>query len=391
MKYYYGITLIIIFILFPVYSYSGERTVNIIYTGSLNGELEPCGCSPKTDFGGMARLSGFLNDQGDRLSPYVLIDAGNFTSKDTPQGRLKADAMLKSFTILKYDAVALLLNEQAFAEGFLESVIKEYKIPALSFPANYKQSVLISRGGVNVHVSVDPEDFPENTLNVLLTDHPVQTAVNIRGWDVIISSYGEELEEPLSVNETVLVSGYPGGMKTGVLAIKVNDEGKLLGFEHSWLQLGSDIREDPRVRSVLNDYDMKVAELLKTSQKPLPGTTYLGVSRCAECHQSYVESWEKTRHAGAFASLEHAGKESDPECIVCHSVGFGEKGGFFTIEATPELANVQCEECHGLDREHLDDYSRPMKPVSEKVCLKCHTKANSPDFNYSVYYEKIKH
>jgi hypothetical protein len=162
-------------------------------------------------------------------------------------------------------------------------------------------------------------------------------------------------------------------------------------FQQLWWPLGNEIVEDERIRSVLNDYDTEVAELLKASEKPLPGTTYLGVSKCAECHQPFVESWGTTRHAGAFASLEHVGKASDPECIVCHAVGFGEKGGFFSMETTPELANVQCEECHGLDREHLDDFSRPMRPVSEQVCLKCHTKANSPDFNYPAYYEKIKH
>ena len=32
-----------------------QRTLNIVYTGGVAGELEPCGCSPKTDFGGVAR------------------------------------------------------------------------------------------------------------------------------------------------------------------------------------------------------------------------------------------------------------------------------------------------------------------------------------------------
>jgi len=61
------------------------------------------------------------------------------------------------------------------------------------------------------------------------------------------------------------------------------------------------------------------------------------------------------------------------------------------MESTPELSNVQCEECHGLDRDHLKDYSKPMMPITEAVCLKCHTHENSPEFNYKIYYEKIKH
>lgn len=84
-------------------AYGQTRTLNIVYTGGVNGELEPCGCSPKTDFGGVARRAGYLAEHRKMRSPYILIDAGNFLDKDTPQGRLKAEAMLKVFSIMKYD------------------------------------------------------------------------------------------------------------------------------------------------------------------------------------------------------------------------------------------------------------------------------------------------
>ncbi|NOZ70255.1 MAG: hypothetical protein GXP46_13675 [Deferribacteres bacterium] len=84
----------------------------------------------------------------------------------------------------------------------------------------------------------------------------------------------------------------------------------------------------------------------------------------------------QTRSASS-ATLSASGKKAE--------------GGFYTIETTPGLANVQCEECHGVDREHIEDFSRPMKPVSESVCLRCHKKDNSPDFDYQRYLEKIRH
>ncbi len=365
-------------------------TINIIYTGSLQGELEPCGCSPQSDFGGLARFAGFLNDHEKSLSPYILIDAGNFLAKDSPQGRLKADAMLESFGILNYDAVALLPDAEAVAEDYIIPLMEEYKIPTLSFTPGFNQSVSKMQGPVEINISVDPVACPEGKVNILLTDHPVTAASGITGWDLIISSSGEIMEEPVKIGSTLITAGYPRGEKFGVLTLTVNNRGKVLHSRHEWIPLGNEIEEDKRVRKVLDNYDNRVAQYYRESVKPLPGTTYLGVSGCVECHQPFVESWEKTRHAHAFASLEETGKSSDPECIVCHSVGFGEKGGFFSLEATPGLANVQCEECHGLNREHVSDFSA-MRPVTETVCLKCHTKANSPEFNYLQYLKKIKH
>ena len=379
-------------ILLPPAIYGQVKTLNIIYTGGMNGELEPCGCSPKTDFGGVARISGYLaGHNNNEFSPCILIDAGNFTDKDTPQGRLKAEAMLKSFGIIKYDAVALLKKEKGFSKDIFSPIFKEYKIPVVSGMPPYEQSVSINRDTFKINVSVAPKNYQEGRLNILLTDVSVRESRLIKGWDVIIVSSGEILDEPLKVNETIIVTGYPKGKKLGILTLQIGNGGEIKNYEHRWQLLGSDIEEDAKIRNVLNDYDSKVAGLLTASENSPAGTSYLGAAKCAECHQLFEESWKKTRHARAFSSLKQAGKSADPECVVCHTVGFGEKGGFRNIETTPELANVQCEECHGLDREHIDDFSRPMKRVSRAVCLKCHTEDNSPDFDYPVYLEKIKH
>ena len=56
--------------------------------------------------------------------------------------------------------------------------------------------------------------------------------------------------------------------------------------------------------------------------------------------------------------------------------------------ATLGLVNVQCEACHGPGKEHVSDFTAPMNPVVESVCLKCHTEDNSPDFDFRRYLEK---
>src|SRR3990172_49960 len=102
-------TAVLIFslLLLPFSAYGQDKAINILYTGAIKGELEPCGCSPKTESGGLARLSGYISANREELKPYVLAEAGNSMAGDTPQGRLKTEALLKSFNIIGYDATAL--------------------------------------------------------------------------------------------------------------------------------------------------------------------------------------------------------------------------------------------------------------------------------------------
>lgn len=384
-------TLLFLIMLFPIGTYAQVRTLNVLYTGGVASELEPCGCSPKTDFGGVARRTSYLAEHRKMLSPYILIDAGNFLDKNTPQGRLKAEAMLKAFSIMKYDAVAFLKMEKEFPYSFFSGLLKKYNIPVISAMPQYRQSISIKHNTFHVNVSVNPKNYQKGKLNILLTDQPIPEIKHVKGWNIIILSSGEILEEPLKVNGTIIVSGYPKGERLGILTLQIDGGGEVLEFKHGWQNLGKDIKEDINVRKALKEYDAKVARLLKDDSKPSAEISNLGVSKCGECHQPFVESWKKTKHAGAFTSIERAGKSADPECIKCHTAGFGEKGGFYSAKTTPMLTNVQCEACHGPGREHLLDFSKPMQPVAEYVCLKCHTKSTSPDFNYPVYLEKIKH
>ncbi|MBI5468028.1 MAG: hypothetical protein HY891_02755 [Deltaproteobacteria bacterium] len=376
----------------PFDAYGRDKVLNILYTGAIKGELEPCGCSPKTDSGGLARLSGYISANRADLEPYVLLDAGNSTGEDTPQGRLKTEAVLKSFAVIGYDAVAFFKDDNRLLESFFSPLIEKSGTPAVSESAPYPGSIPVEDGSFKINISADPKGYNKGRLNILLTDRPLSEAGSIRGWEVIVTSSGELLEEPVRTNGTIIVSGYAKGKMLGVLTLQMDSEERIAGFTHRWQPLGKEIKEDMNVRNVLNEYDAKVAALLKDEErKVISNGPYLGYSSCAECHPPFLESWKRTRHAGAFRSLEDAGKSRDPECVKCHSTGYGEEGGFYSATSTPGLANVQCEQCHGPGRGHLSDYAVPMSPVGESVCLRCHTGENSPDFDFKTYLEKIKH
>jgi hypothetical protein len=116
-------------------------------------------------------------------------------------------------------------------------------------------------------------------------------------------------------------------------------------------------------------------------QKKYGGSHFIGSEKCSECHQKEHAIWAQTRHAKAFQTIENAEnpklRQFDPECIVCHTVGFKYHEGYNQLpvdaikelqkdNAVPaairaklqahnaELKNVGCESCHGPASAHAD-------------------------------------
>ena len=115
-------------------------------------------------------------------------------------------------------------------------------------------------------------------------------------------------------------------------------------------------------------------------------------SACVSCHVQEFAQWAYTGHKQATATLVERGEHKNPECLSCHSTGFGEVGGFG--EPTPfnlgRFGGVQCEACHGALAGHPEDEDIQPHPVDEQTCLTCHDEANSPEFNYEDYVRRIR-
>lgn len=111
---------------------------------------------------------------------------------------------------------------------------------------------------------------------------------------------------------------------------------------------------------------------------------FVGSERCALCHQNQHTDWSATLHAKAYETLEAIGQQNNAQCVGCHSVGFGEPGGFVDRATTDALAGVGCESCHGPGGDHAnnvnDESLRPQISISSDVCAKCHTGEHHPNF-----------
>ncbi len=109
---------------------------------------------------------------------------------------------------------------------------------------------------------------------------------------------------------------------------------------------------------------------------------FVGSQRCSLCHVNIHSNWSNTLHAGALETLESIGQGSNSACLACHTVGFGQEGGYVSRATTDALAGVGCESCHGPGGDHvsnIEDASlRPPKNIAASVCSGCHTGEHHP-------------
>ena len=133
------------------------------------------------------------------------------------------------------------------------------------------------------------------------------------------------------------------------------------------------------------------------------GLKYVGSESCVSetCHPTnhmyeYAIWKRQSPHSQAYATLEKVGSQYDPECIVCHVIGYDYDSGFVSAEKTPQLENVGCEYCHGPGSEHnKNPFENKMKTITDKIslCLTCHKPEHSGDFagHEEEKLQKIKH
>lgn len=216
---------------------------------------------------------------------------------------------------------------------------------------------------------------------------------------------------------------------------------------------GDDAAKANAVLAMLEEYTKTVKErnyLAKVArtphsaqlQKPELNLSYVGSDRCLGCHAGEFAKWKDSKHGHAYEGLEVYAKrpgnrQFDPECIVCHTVGYGIKTGFESTEKTPGLKDVGCESCHGPGSGHMSaprdpELLRLLSPwkltptdrlpdvatferiakapaggpggitdlpaaqqrivnAVSQACTKCHDAENDPHFELAKYWPKVVH
>ena len=408
------------------------RYAQLVYSGNLDGELEPCGCSEFGNQGGIKRRVSKVDALRVANPGLFLVSAGGLLISDLPQDRLTSDYILRGFTALNYDAVGVQWQDLAFGVAFLQShhlpwvasnwygeaFAAEKQIQhgdvTLSYfqwldPAQAPQSEM--QGG-HLPVAADVAELAER-LNVArrqgdvtllattlsLADAQQQLPLNDVSILMIESSY-ELYVDPRLVDGMLVLQPGSRGMRLASINLEIDKMGRVITWQHEVIPLPPAVGDAPRMADWYNAYNAEVKAAYKKSvalrkAQKSGESPFAGAQTCKSCHQAEYKRWSKSRHSDAFYTLQDVNKAFDPNCISCHTVGFNRDGGFIDPDSTPALLHVQCESCHGAARVHVASAGRTPPESTGKVkaerCLQCHNATHSPLFKVEDYWPKIRH
>jgi len=438
------------FLLFPAYAFAINSL--LIFSGDLRGEIKPCGCAEEGDMGGLLRRMTYIKQKHLFHENILYFDLGNNFPEPSEQGDLKITLIHSALEKMSPEAVLVgpnewqnglnwldskipyLLSNQSKRLNFLNSKITYHKdrriivfgylSPSLVYQNKNEPSVILP---VNPELLLDWKEKIKKHISqfrILLfrgNTHELELFDKFGMFDLIVagSNNDDELNQVLKMQSGrkyhPMIPTKGQGILTGELdkngvIIPVNQETVTEGLSVSWLR--RNIEDDPELLDSFRSYDDSVKELffrnLELKKEHLKDSPFVGDQVCSACHLESAAVWKKSRHARAFATLENLGKHYDPECLECHVVSlnpwdatensseevrkFEGKRGFLSLDLTPHLTNVQCENCHGPARGHLTNSKiKPAEHNPASVCVECHKGSHSPLFEIEKYWQKIKH
>ena len=272
----------------------GEHTLTILYSSSLNGNLDGCNCKGNPR-GGLVKRAAWLRalEQPEQL---LLVDGGDLLDP-YPDPDLAA-AIFETFLELGYTAIAL--GDQEFANG-MESLLEyrqRYPLMAhnLALCPDENRCIffsttpqIVERAGLSVGLFalIDPAVFtlhPADLTNKLKIQDPRTAARNqlacmaeqevqitvvlyhgpyqgaeqlaeaVQGIDVMIVAHEQRLIEPRRIGGAILASPGEEGNRVGILTLEVDAGGNLEYSNRFRLFSWQEDPDDPLVRRRIDEY-----------------------------------------------------------------------------------------------------------------------------------------
>ncbi len=381
----------------------------LVFTGELDGYIEPCGCTGKENQkGGLSRRQNFLRALSAAGWETVPVDLGGQVKRFGKQTEAKFQSIVDGLRGMRYAAVGfgpadlrLPAEELVAAVAPIGDEPTPYvsgNVGLLGLDANITPRFrVIEAGGLKIGITtilgdeeaakVRNDDIEVVPAAEALTpiaaelakagcDHqvllcfakPEETkalAARFPQFDIVATSGG--IDEPPRE-----LPALPGGAKLvelghkGMFAVAVGFfDDPTTPLRSQRVPLDARWGEADDMIDLLATYQQKLETMGLEGLGLVPirhpsGRRFAGSAACQECHEEAYEVWEGSGHATALTTLEEARprRDGDPECLSCHVVGWAPQrfepfeGGFAGMDKTPHLAHQGCENCHGPAAAH---------------------------------------
>ena len=386
----------------------------LIFTGFMNGYVEPCGCAGLENMkGGLSRRLTFIEQLNEKNWPLLLIDGGNLNKGFGPQEEHKYSFVInEALRFMNYQVVGIGNNELLLpTETLFNYTVKLTDVPRrhtsanvalFAFDPDYTAPYfVVEKNGLKVGaLSVISASLLKNiTNNEIMTAEAVPKikellpAINAEKCDkkvlIVHGTIAERdaiLKNFPNVFDFVLYSDtqaeppFQPKMAEKTMLIDVGEKGKFaigVGLfddpqqpvRYQRIPLDKRFANSPKITNAMQFYqdELKRQGLEGLGIRPIPSNRletngkYVGSKSCADCHEPAHEVWKKSKHGNAWNSLAVTSKPArqfDPECIACHVVGWNPteslpyESGFLSEAKTPLLIDVGCESCHGPGEKH---------------------------------------
>lgn len=406
----------------------------ILHTGNTQGALEVCGCAMGLQ-GGVAARAHIIQQERQGAERFLLLDAGGFFSGTESIDRDRVELYLQTMVLMGYDAVLISEAEFCLGADFLIEQLELGQLPAVATnltapqdtPQPWEPILYFEFPRLRIAlIGLLPEESTRIPAPYALSD-PVEAASRAVGRigdtaEMIIALSALDLDEERQLLKEVpdidllLSSRMAMAFRKyfGTLAAHSSEGGKTLNlveasfypaaeqfpfsFRPRTRQVVPKQGEDPIIRQVVDNFYESVrrqaleedAELRLFTQEAvesLPGNAFLGNTACKECHPMESTHWQQSPHARSLLSLLNEYRHYVPQCLKCHTTGYGYPSGLNLFDEDSPLAQVGCESCHGPGKLHIQEPTRKdaiRREVPDAHCKVCHDAENDPQFDSLV-------
>ncbi len=419
--------------------------VTLYFTCDTRGRLVPCGCF-SGQHGGLTRLKTVMEsetppasirvDIGDAIKgaedynlieyKYILQACAGMGFDAMNLGQREAQLSAQSLRALKTNAPVSLISANLLDSSSGKPIFDGYKIvrrgpyqialigvlDATGMGDNLGQGLMIEKMEATLSRLL-PEVKKKADILILMafTDETTlaKLAQDFYEFDLVLGGKVSQPSQKLEKQNRSLILYTTNQSRTlGILKMTIAGRAQLVPLAHEMRLLLDRIPEHPAIKALAEAYRAEIRHTRLALDDPahlaenqVPGVkrsaTYAGSASCEPCHQTATQIWKKSSHAQAFSVLVSKKADADPNCVACHTIGFGSLSGYQRAFAGAKLIDVGCESCHGPGSLHVEQHQAQapsafqFRPLGQGDCQKCHYGEFSRPFNWDTFWPPIQH